>query len=52
MQTRDKIRAILTPDQLVKFNAMIKDTNSHPRGPNRGGGPGPGPGGPHPGPGF
>jgi Spy/CpxP family protein refolding chaperone len=53
MQTRDKIRAILTPDQLAKFNGMIKDMDSHPRGPNRGGPPpGAGPGGPHPGPGF
>jgi hypothetical protein len=52
MQTRDKIRAILTPDQLVKFNAMIKDMDSHnhpgdrgpgDRGPDRG---------PHQGPGF
>jgi hypothetical protein len=53
MQTRDKIRAILTPDQLVKFNAMVKDMDSHShpgdRGP--GGGPDRGPG-QHQGPGF
>jgi hypothetical protein len=39
-QTRDKIRAILTPDQLAKFNAMIKDMDSHPHPGDRG------PGGP------
>ena len=56
MQTRDKIRAILTPDQLTKFNAMIKDMDSHNHSGDRGpGGRGPGGGpdhGPHQGPGF
>lgn len=51
MQTRARIRDILTPDQQTKFDAMIKDMDSHGRGPNRGPG-GPPPGGPHPGPGF
>jgi hypothetical protein len=55
MQTRDKIRAILTPDQLTKFNAMIKDMDSHSHPGDRGPG-GRGPGGPdhgsRQGPGF
>lgn len=51
MQVRDKIRAILTPDQLTKFNAMMKDWDSRHQG-DRGRGPGgpprlgPPPGGP------
>jgi Spy/CpxP family protein refolding chaperone len=54
-QTRARIRAILTPDQQVKFDAMTKDQDSHGRGPNRGPGPPPGAGPPpsstpHPGP--
>jgi len=60
MQSRDKVRAILTPDQLAKFNAMMKeaDSHSHPgdRGPGDRGPGDHGPGGPdhgpHPGPGF
>jgi len=55
LQTRAKIRAILTPDQQVKFDAMIKDQDAHGRGTNRGGPPpgrdGHGPGG-HQGGGF
>jgi Spy/CpxP family protein refolding chaperone len=56
LQVRTRIRAILTPDQQVKFDAMIKDQDAHGRGgPNRGGPPpgreGHGPGG-HQGPGF
>jgi Spy/CpxP family protein refolding chaperone len=41
MQTRARIRAILTPDQQVKFDAMTKDQDAHARGrgPNRGGPP-------------
>lgn len=55
MQSRERIRAMLTPDQQVKFDAMIKGMDSHSRPGDRGPGPGPrlGPGpGPHPGPGF
>jgi Spy/CpxP family protein refolding chaperone len=61
LQVRDKIRAILTPDQQVKFDAMVKDQDAHGRGrggPNRGGPPpqgehGPAPGaGARPGPGL
>lgn len=58
LQVRAKIRAVLTPDQQVKFDAMIKDQDAHGRGrggPNRGGPPGVdrGPGAAaHPGPGF
>jgi hypothetical protein len=36
MQTRDKVRAILTPDQLTKFNAMMKDVDAHQRPGDRG----------------
>jgi Spy/CpxP family protein refolding chaperone len=51
MQFRARIRAILTSDQQVKFDAMMKENDSHGRG--RGPGPQPGGGpGPHPGPGF
>jgi Spy/CpxP family protein refolding chaperone len=52
-QLRANIRAILTPEQQVKFDEMSKEQDARGRGPNRGpGGPG-GPGsGPHPGPGF
>ena len=41
-QVRQQIRAILTSDQQVKFDAMVKDEEAHGRGPSRG----PGPGGP------
>jgi Spy/CpxP family protein refolding chaperone len=56
-QTGARIRAILTPEQQVKFDAMTKERDSRGRGPNRGGPPagghGPGPGAaPHQGPGF
>lgn len=54
LQVRARIRAILTPDQQVKFDAMTKDQDARGRGPNRGGPPGRdghGPGG-HQGPGF
>jgi len=57
VQIREKLRAVLTSDQQVKFDAMVKDQDARGRGrggPNRGGsapqgdhGPGP-----HPGPGF
>ncbi|HKQ88333.1 MAG TPA: periplasmic heavy metal sensor [Candidatus Acidoferrales bacterium] len=55
LQVRAKIRAILTPDQQVRFDAMVKDQEAHGRGgPNRGGPPpgrdGHGPD--HRGPGF
>jgi len=41
MEIRSRIRAILTPDQQVKFDAMMKDQDAHGRGrgPNRGGPP-------------
>ena len=46
MQTRAKIRAVLTPDQQTKFDAMMKERDAH-----RPSGPGPhfGSGGPPPG---
>lgn len=58
LQVRAKIRAVLTPEQQVKFDAIVKEQDAHGRGrgPNRGGPPlggdraaGPGQ---HPGPGF
>lgn len=58
LRYRAKIRAILTPEQQVKFDAMVKDQDAHGRGPNHGGPGGPAPGGrgqglgQHPGPGF
>ena len=56
MQNREKVRAILTPDQQAKFDEMMKQEDARGRG--RGpGGPPPGGGnkpgqGPHGGPGF
>ena len=49
LQVRARIRAILTPDQQVKFDAMTKDQDARGRGPNHGG-PGPGGRGPERGP--
>lgn len=55
LQVRARIRAILNPDQQVKFDAMMKEQDARGRGPNRGGPPpgrdGHGPGG-HQGSGF
>lgn len=58
LQIREKLRAVLTPDQQVKFDAMVKDQDARGRGrggPNRGvppqGDHGTSPA-PHPGPGF
>lgn len=54
LQVRAKLRAVLTPEQQVKFDAMVKDQDAHGRGhggPPPSGDRGPGPG-PHPGPGF
>ena len=59
MQNREKVRAILTPDQQAKFDEMMKqeDSRGRGRGPGGPGGPPPGGGskpgqGPHGGPGF